>query len=273
MNLAVTLDKLSKEGEEERQEAYLAEAVPAMREALATGQEDPEQRALLETWVDQRERRLWQYGWRRRQALPPRERLAALEPLIAELGPGGYGPMVASLHAQRAGAWASLAGTLEGSEERDAWDRAITARRVVVAAWPRDEFPEKWGNAQVKLGSALRSRGALPGVEDRPRWFGEAAAAYRAALEVRSRVVDPEAWAEANNELAATLIPHADFVDPAERPVVLREAVAAMKRCLEVWTAESKPELHSPRQAWLEQAEAELAAHAAAGGEDASEGR
>jgi tetratricopeptide (TPR) repeat protein len=80
--------------------------------------------------------------------------------------------------------------------------------------------------------------------EARVRLLADAIAAYRAALEVRTRAAAPGNWAETQNNLGNALRNQAQLAEGDERLQLLGAAIAAiatLQATLEVYTLESVP--------------------------------
>ena len=90
------------------------------------------------------------------------------------------------------------------------------------------------------------------------RLLAEAVAAYRAALEVRTREALPQEWARTQSNLANALCNQAAASDGPDSARLLAEAIAAKRAALEILTADVDPEWHRQQLEWIAEAEAVL---------------
>ena len=74
------------------------------------------------------------------------------------------------------------------------------------------------------------------------RLLGEAVAAYREALKVRTREQLPQEWAATQNNLGATLSSQGKRAEGSDGVRLLGEAVAAYREVLKVYTNEHLPQ-------------------------------
>ena len=85
--------------------------------------------------------------------------------------------------------------------------------------------------------------------------MAQAVAAYRSALEVRTREQLPQDWAATQNNLGLTLQEQAIRTGGSKRAELLAQAMAAYRSALEVYTHEIFPAYHELVQANLAKAE------------------
>jgi MOSC domain-containing protein YiiM len=132
-----------------------------------------------------------------------------------------------------------------GSVEADIriLQRAVDARRAVLASYSRAEQPEKWATAQLGLGIALLACGRFGDA----RALKDARAAVDRALEVFTRENNPEKWARTQTFLGLVLL----AIGARGDGQALRDAHAAVNRALEVYTRENNPEEWAWTQTFL----------------------
>ena len=111
---------------------------------------------------------------------------------------------------------------------------------------------------QNNLGYALRAQASASEGPARARLLGEAVAAYRSALEVRTREALPQDWAGTQNNLGIALSDQASASEGPARTRLLGEAVAAFKNAVEVFTLEFDREQHTAIVAEIKRLEAEV---------------
>jgi tetratricopeptide (TPR) repeat protein len=95
---------------------------------------------------------------------------------------------------------------------------------------------------QNNLGTALLSLGARRAGAEGARSLDAAVAAYRAALEVRTRDASPQRWAMTQNNLGTALLSLGARRAGAEGARSLDEAIAACRAALEVSTRDASPQ-------------------------------
>jgi tetratricopeptide (TPR) repeat protein len=95
---------------------------------------------------------------------------------------------------------------------------------------------------QNNLGNALKELGTRSAGEEGRKLLEDALAAYRSALEVRTRADLPQDWAAAQNNLGSALKELGMRSGPEERRKLLEEAVAAYRSALEVRTRGDLPQ-------------------------------
>ena len=108
--------------------------------------------------------------------------------------------------------------------------RAVDARRAVLASYSRAEQPEKWATAQLGLGIALSVCGQFGDA----RALKDARAAVDRALEVFTRENNPEMWAGAQFALGMTFLIIANRDQDKQ---AAREALKAFDLAAEVYKA------------------------------------
>ena len=95
---------------------------------------------------------------------------------------------------------------LYGSEGAEPVAEAVAAFRAALEVHTRAEFPVSWANLQSNLGTALRNQASrAAGNAEAMALLGEALAAFRAVLEVRTRADDPIDWQRAQRNLGLAL--------------------------------------------------------------------
>jgi tetratricopeptide (TPR) repeat protein len=122
----------------------------------------------------------------------------------------------------------------EEHADEGALRQAIDLSRPLLRE-PRERRPTQWVTLLMKLGAALQKIGARDGDTV---CLEEAAAAYRAVLEVFPRRDAPVEWAMTQNDLGVTL---SLLVERQSSGAPLKEACAAFRAALEVRTRESVP--------------------------------
>jgi len=90
------------------------------------------------------------------------------------------------------------------------------------------------------------------------QYLEQSVAAYRAALEVRTREQLPQDWAQTQNNLGNVLMDLGERVSGEQRAQYLEESVAAIENALTVFTPEASPYHNSLARADLEKAKAAL---------------
>lgn len=98
------------------------------------------------------------------------------------------------------------------------------------------------GASQHTLGEKLYTESERAEGAEKLRLLGEAEAAYRAALTVRTRALYPQDWAQTQHNLAKVLHDQGDRAEGAEGRRLLGEAEAANRAALEVRTREQLPQ-------------------------------
>ena len=101
--------------------------------------------------------------------------------------------------------------------------------------------PDAWAGAQGSLASALREQGTRAAGDEGRQLLEQSAAAYRAALEVRTREQFPDMWAHTQNNLGLSLRELAQRMKGEESLRTLEQAAAACRASLEVRTREKHP--------------------------------
>ena len=119
---------------------------------------------------------------------------------------------------------------------------AVAAYRSALEVYTREDLPHEWARTQDNLATALAHQAPLAaGRAEHVRLLGEAVAAYRAALEVRTHQTVPRDWASTQNNMANVLVSQARATGGAEGARLLAEAVVAFRATLEVSTREALP--------------------------------
>ncbi|MEO1721451.1 MAG: helix-turn-helix transcriptional regulator [Pseudomonadota bacterium] len=129
-------------------------------------------------------------------------------------------------HAQRYGPGFALAASL---------------LRRNIATLSEKDHPDDWGGAQNNLGTVLGDQGARTGGEAGAALLGEAVAAYRAALRVRTEDTYPVDWAMTQNNLGIALRNQGARTGEEAGSALLGEAVAAYRAALRVRTENAHP--------------------------------
>ncbi len=123
-----------------------------------------------------------------------------------------------------------------GERERGAPDagqgrleEAVAAYRAALEEWTRERVPLQWATAQSNLGSTLRALGEREsGTPDVGRGrLEEAVAAFREALEERTRVRVPLDWATTQNNLGNALATLGERTEDVLKLKEARDAIAA----------------------------------------------
>jgi tetratricopeptide (TPR) repeat protein len=170
----------------------------------------------------------------------------------------------AATQSNLSGALRELASHSEGAEETRLLAESVAACRAALEVRTREQLPQEWAQTQNNLGNTLvdqarRSQKAdlfhvfisnglhaaclrirIPA--DAVPLLNEAVAAYRAALEVRTRGQFPDDWAKFQNNLGNVLCEQAEQSEGAEATRLLAESVVAYRLALEVRTREQFPQ-------------------------------
>ncbi len=121
-------------------------------------------------------------------------------------------------------------------------EQAVVAYRAALKENTRERVPLDWAATQNNLGTALCALGerafGTKRLEQAVAAFQQAVAAYRAALEERTRERVPLDWAATQNNLGVVLRALGEREDRTER---LEQAVAAYRAALEENTRERVP--------------------------------
>ena len=115
------------------------------------------------------------------------------------------------------------------------------AYRAALEVYTRQDAAPGLGDDAEQPGQRARPGAAAPGPSG-ARLLAESVAAYRGALEVRTREADPQRWATTQSSMALTLLAQASRSTGAERARLLAESVAACRAALEVRTREALPQ-------------------------------
>ncbi|MFT3989046.1 caspase family protein [Aestuariivirga sp.] len=105
---------------------------------------------------------------------------------------------------------------------------AVTAYSAALEVWTREAAPLDWASTQNNLGNAYQVLGkaeAGAGIPEGIDALNNALAAYRAALEIRTRQADPLGWANTQNNMGWTLKYLGEATKNAKR---IREGRAAV---------------------------------------------
>lgn len=126
-----------------------------------------------------------------------------------------------------------------GSKNSDMLKQAVAAYRAALKLRTREQAPLIWASVQTKLGDALKALAKQRTETDTGiKFLYQAVAAYRAALEVRTREREPHDWSTTQNNLGGALLALGQ-----RRGVVkyIEQAVAAYRAALKVRTREQTP--------------------------------
>jgi hypothetical protein len=136
---------------------------------------------------------------------------------------------------------------------------AVEAYRAALTLTSRSREPEVWAARTGNLaGTLLPLARHAPSDDERIRLCAEAAASYRALLEVFTRERHPVLWARTQENLAMALDEQASPRGPGSA-ALLREALAAMRASLQVLTAAEWPDDHAAALDWIDDVERDLA--------------
>ena len=132
----------------------------------------------------------------------------------------------------------------QGAEATRLLNESVAAYHAALEALSttRTQFPNDWAFTQNNLGNALWQLAKQQSGSETARLFGEAAVAYRAALDVYKRYQLPQKWAMVQNNLGNVLILQARQSQRSENARLLNEAIIAFHAALEVYTAVQNPE-------------------------------
>ena len=95
---------------------------------------------------------------------------------------------------------------------------------------------------QSNLGMVLRDLGERASGEQGAQYLEQSLAAYRAALEVRTREQLPQQWATTQNNLGMVLAVLAERASGEQGAQYLEQSLAAYRAALEVRTREQLPQ-------------------------------
>ena len=120
---------------------------------------------------------------------------------------------------------------------------SIRLARAALQEWTRERVPLEWATTQNNLGNALSALGECEsGQENQIRRLEEAVAAYRAALEERTRERVPLYWAMTQHNLGTALSMLGERESGQENQIRrLEEAVAACRAALQEYTQARVP--------------------------------
>ena len=113
--------------------------------------------------------------------------------------------------------------------------------RDALADLPQATEPALWARLHNSLAVALRNQGSRTEGAAGAALLGQAVAAYRAALEVRTRADHPVDWAQTTQNLAGTLQHQGSRTEGAAGAALLGQAVDACRAALEVYTRADHP--------------------------------
>jgi tetratricopeptide (TPR) repeat protein len=128
--------------------------------------------------------------------------------------------------------------------------------------------PWDWALAQHNLGNALRALGTRSGAEQGRKLLQDAIAAFRFALEVRTKADLSQSWARTQNDLGQALYELGIRSGAEEGPKLLQDAIAAFRSALEVYTKAHQPQNWAAAQNNLGAALRALGIHSGAGAEE-----
>jgi tetratricopeptide (TPR) repeat protein len=99
----------------------------------------------------------------------------------------------------------------------------------------------EWATTQNSIGNTLKEQATSVEGPEAVRLFGEAAAAYRRALQVFTRDSAPQDWATTQHSLGYVLQEQGVRTSGPESAQLLSDAIAAYKQALEIRTREQLP--------------------------------
>jgi hypothetical protein len=226
-------------GERESGTARLEEAVTAYRAAL---EERTRDRVPLAWAMTQNNlgNALWTLGGRESGTARLEEAVAAYRAAMEEYTRDRV-PLDWAMTQNNLGAALQTLGERESGTAR--LEQAVAAYRAALEERTRDRVPLDWAMTQNNLGIALQTLGAresgtLASAGAGRMRLEEAVAAYRAALEERTRDRVPLDWAGTQNNLGAALWTLGERESGTAR---LEEAVAAYRAALEERTRDRVP--------------------------------
>jgi hypothetical protein len=118
--------------------------------------------------------------------------------------------------------------------------------------------PTEWAASQSNFGEAHHALALLKRDEERTRHFDEAAAFYRAALQVFTQGEFHQAWADTQGDLALLLFDQASDTDGTEKIVLLQAALTAMQQHCEFYSEARDLDQFRRNQLWMESVEEDL---------------
>lgn len=127
---------------------------------------------------------------------------------------------------------AALMAKAEKSGTEQAYEDAVAAARVALAALPRAKYPAEWAAEQNRLGLALYKFDLRTGRTD---LLKEAIGCFQEAAKLCPRAEQPRRWANITETLAQALQVYGDAMRSVE---VLDKSVAACTAVLEVRSRE-----------------------------------
>lgn len=147
----------------------------------------------------------------------------------------------AATHYQLALALADSARIAQGAERVRLLDETISAIRLAIEGFPRDEKPNDWATAHGLLGLQLWFAAMERDGSQRASLLAEAAAAHRSALEVWTPSASPKEWAMSHFYLAVALCDESDYSDQPLRLRLLDESLSSCRQVLEVLVPATYP--------------------------------
>ena len=111
---------------------------------------------------------------------------------------------------------------------------------------------------QNNLGIVLLDLGERASGEQGAQYLEQSVAAYRAALEVRTREQLPQDWAMTQNNLGNVLRDLGERASGEQGAQYLQQSVEALENALSIFTPEAAPYQNSLARANLEKAKAAL---------------
>jgi tetratricopeptide (TPR) repeat protein len=124
------------------------------------------------------------------------------------------------------------------------WLRAlltVVVFSIVVMGQQAKPDGRDWAATQASIGNTLKEQAANAEGAEAARLFGEAAAAYRRALQVFTRDSVPQDWATTQHKLGYVLQEQGVRTSAPEAARLLNDAVAAYKLALQIRTREQLP--------------------------------
>jgi len=123
----------------------------------------------------------------------------------------------------------------------NAADAYRAALEVYTKADP--EASQNWAKTKVNLGRDLQTQGMISNSPGAAKLFGEAAVAYRAALDVFTRAAQPRDWAQTQFNLGTALAGQAKLSNQPDAAPEFGQAAEAYRRSLDVYTRADQPQV------------------------------
>ncbi len=247
-SLGVALQELGKRsGDKEQGDKRLQEAVAAYRAALEgyTKADFPQDLARTQNSLGIALQELWRRSGDKEESRRLLEEAVAAYRSALEVWTKADMPQDWARTQNNLGAALQELGRRSGDKEGyKLLEDAVAAYRSALEVWTKADMPQDWAVIQDNLGMALQELGKRSSdKEEGDKLLEDAVAAYRSALEVRTKPDLPQNWAKTQNNLGTALRELGRRSgDKEQGGKLLQEAIAVYRSALEVSTKADLPQ-------------------------------